>query len=435
MKRRLAECVALLEAKSSGDDRLRGWLSHLWLTQVGVVISLSRKTDLSDLEVLIEAGRTAPHFRELTDTPWLPQAYTTDLPDGLVFADADELYVASQHGGGVRVCSSAEVEKKRKEGMQGIVQWVMTAEIRDWDDADKLPTLEEVSESVQDMGEQTSHHGDNHPKPLEGTPPWFLSQLFNPSDEPDWELLRRWSRRIVFHRSQQRYDRKQVCEGVAWSIREFLRENWQRFRVRLPAGLETMPFDELVDSAENWVVDARAKHPAKQFSAIGATPFAKSVQKHSDTAEVELPTQHGENSQRDPSPLSCNTTDVGGVMEVSATSDGRVKMGDELLDGPFNEKGSFGLRVGGKNFEFLSSEKQAFLIIKFMWPPEDGKEFQVDQVKQGIQTLAKHAKWATNVATKLRSVLARSGVPFTVQGDNERGVLWWHAIITKSNVY
>ncbi len=274
VQRTLDECVERLGADIRGDARLRGWLSHLLLLRLGVVISLSRKIGLPDLEALVHAGRTAPHFREFSDPPWVPEVYTTDLPENLVFADADELYVAHLPDGGIRVCSPAEVEEHKRGQMPGVVPWVMTAEMHGWENADDLAVSPNATGSVSGTGEQTLGRGADHPEPLEGTPDWFMYQLLNPTREPDWESLQRWARRMVFHRGAHRHDPQKVRDLIAWAIREFLREHWQRFGVRLPTGLDTITFDELLDTTENWLADARDKRPPPPVEPHGGSGSA-----------------------------------------------------------------------------------------------------------------------------------------------------------------
>lgn len=98
------------------------------------------------------------------------------------------------------------------------------------------------------------------------------------------------------------------------------------------------------------------------------------------------------------------------------------------LDGPYEEGGEFGLRINGVKRPFQSCEAQPFRIIRYMWPPIDLKEFSLKDVMKAVGSTAKPIKWATNEAAKARKPLGLFGVPFTIEGDNDRAVMWWQAV-------
>jgi hypothetical protein len=97
-------------------------------------------------------------------------------------------------------------------------------------------------------------------------------------------------------------------------------------------------------------------------------------------------------------------------------------------DGPYEQGGEFGLRINGKKRPFQSWQMQPFKLIRHMWPPVDGKEYSVNEVKKAVGSKAMEPKWATNEASKARKPLGLFGVPFTIEASNERGVFWWLAV-------
>lgn len=100
------------------------------------------------------------------------------------------------------------------------------------------------------------------------------------------------------------------------------------------------------------------------------------------------------------------------------------------VDRPFQRSSTeFGLRWKNREHLFDSSEKQSFDIISTMWPPVQGARKAVADVQEKVGSEAKHAKWATNVASRANEVLGKFRIPFKLIGNKkEGGILQWKEV-------
>ncbi len=83
-------------------------------------------------------------------------------------------------------------------------------------------------------------------------------------------------------------------------------------------------------------------------------------------------------------------------------------------DGPFEEKnGVFGIRWNSERVTCDTSERQAWEILRAMWPAIDSKEQPVADVKRTISSNATNQKFGTNSASKVRLILERIQAGFS----------------------
>jgi hypothetical protein len=87
----------------------------------------------------------------------------------------------------------------------------------------------------------------------------------------------------------------------------------------------------------------------------------------------------------------------------------------DMADGPYEEGAEFGIRWCGHPYRCDPGERQAWAILRAMWPPEHLKETPVEFLKQQLGSAATHPKWGTNNAVAGNKILARVKLGFDLR--------------------